>query len=278
MLLQWIWKEREDTSENTWLVTLDTTLPRVMPKNDGTTISYPAITLDAIIQWISPVVIYRDTDEIAAIFSEAVKYQLLPQDSFFDLRDFLMFAEMEWDCKDLPVEDVEECIRFIKKNAPNLDPNNPRDREILAREITKFFADPGRKYKREIQRIESEIASMEGRHHLEILERDRKDAENEKQIEELKQQQAEQERKDNLKKSAQKRASIAFLLLILVEVIAIYIAGLFGNGQNTVQRIMNLWLIPTVAFGLWIPASWFIIGKERIQALGWPVTKILKDN
>lgn len=273
LLLLWILKERDQTAENTWLVTLDTTLPRVLPQTNDKLIRFPAITLDALIQWISPIVAYGDTDEIAAIFSEAIKYQLLPQESFFDLKDFLMFAEMEWSCKELPADDVEECIRYIRVNAPNLDPSNPVDREKLAREISKFFADPSRKYKSELQSLEAEIAASDEAHQKEILERD-------KQIEELKQHQAEQEKKrqeNSLRRSTWIRAILAFLLLIVLEVFALYVSGRFGSGDNIFQRIGDLWVYPVLAFGVGIAAFWIILGKKRMQLLGWSLNKILRN-
>ena len=125
-------------------------------------------------------------DEVAAIFSDAVKYQLLPQESFFDLRDFLVFAEIASSCKELPAEDVEQCIRYLKTNAPNLDPSVPADREKIAREISKFFADPSRKYKQEIQRLEAELSRVEQEHKRKLEENTQAIKESDEKIENLK--------------------------------------------------------------------------------------------
>jgi hypothetical protein len=273
LLLQWILREREKNSENTWLLTLDTSLPSIVPKlQKETSMGFPAITLDALIQWISPMAMYGDMSEIAAIFSEAVKYQLLPQESFFDLKDFLMFAEMEWICKELPAEDVEECIRYLRVNAANLDPTNPIDREKLAREISKFFADPSRKYKGELHRLEIEIADKEDKHKLEVRERD-------KEIEELKSQMSEQERKSReeiLRMSARSRAIAAGLFFVAIEAVAVYTAGRYGAGENFIKKIFDLWQIPVLAFSIGTIVFWLILGKKRIRALGWPFTKYIE--
>ncbi|GAI16689.1 unnamed protein product, partial [marine sediment metagenome] len=110
LLLRWIPVEQGRTGKNTWLITLDTSLPGFVPEGENMPTRSLSITLDALLQWISPIAIHGDIeDEVAEIFAEAVKYQLLPQESFFELRDFLIFAEMEWSCKELPAEDVEEC-------------------------------------------------------------------------------------------------------------------------------------------------------------------------
>lgn len=159
LVLQWIDNERSHHPW-TWLVTLDTTLPTIVVKNDKETRRPPALTLDALLQWLSPLGYTSDNEaEFAAIFSEAISYQLLSS-NFFDIRDFHMFAKMDWSCRQLPAKDVEDCIRYIRANASDLDPSNPGDREKLARELGKFFADPSREYHREVQRLEAELAEM----------------------------------------------------------------------------------------------------------------------
>jgi len=274
LLLRWIQLEQEQTARNTWLVTLDSSLPSLLLQEEGTPVRPLAITLDALLQWISPMAIQDDAeDEAAAIFSEAVKYQLLPQESFFDLRDFLVFAEMEWSCKELPAEDVEECIRYLKTNVPGLDPSSPADREKLAHEISKFFADPGRKYKQEVQRLEAEMAEREDEYKCKLEERD-------KRIEKLERERVEQgekKRKEALKRSARIRMSVVVLLFLAVEAVAVYFAWRYGEGTNFFQKVKNLWELPTIAFAVSVVLSWFILGRERIRALGWPFTKLLKD-
>lgn len=267
LLMRWIQLEREQTTRNTWLVTLDTSLPSLLPQEEDTRVRPLAITLDALLQWISPIAIHGDIeDEIAAIFSEAVKYELLPQERFFDLRDFLVFAEMEWSCKELPAEDVEECIRYLRINAPNLDPSNPADREKLAHEISKFFADPSRKYKQEVQRLEAEMAGREEEYKrkLEKLEKERIEQEKKR-------------RKEALRKSARIRMSVVILLFLALEAVAVYFAWQYGEGTNFFQKVKSLWELPSIAFVISVVLSWFILGKERIRALGWPFTKLLKD-
>jgi hypothetical protein len=64
-----------------------------------------------------------------------IKYRLLPQERIFNLEDFLIFHEMHMSCKELPAEDVEECIRYIKVNAPMLA---PQTRLIGKSSLTKY--------------------------------------------------------------------------------------------------------------------------------------------
>ncbi len=256
LLLRWIELERERTDKNVWLATQDTTLPNFLPRAKGASNRPLAITLDALLQWISPVAMHDDIeDEVAAIFSEAVKYMLLPQESFFDIRDFLVFAELEWSCKELPAEDVEECIRYLKRNAPDLDPSNPADREKLSNEIAKFFADPSRKYKQELQSLEAAIRERDGR--IAQLEKE--------------------QRQNALRRSAVTRLLLVALLFLGLEAAACYVAWKYGEGANFWQKLGDSYYLPTAGFVTAIISSWFILGKERLRDLGWAVGKLLKS-
>lgn len=281
LLLRWIQLDRERFSRNTWLVTLDTSLARVLPQQRQASGRPLAITLDALLQWISPIGIDEDLeDEVAEIFSEAVRYGLLPQESFFELRDFLVFAEMDWSCKELPAEDVEECIRYLKANAPNLDPSSPADREKLAYEISKFFADPSRKYTQEIQRLEAEKARLDNEYKRQLAQFEAATTERDERIDALKYervQREENDRKRAKKKSALIRLGIVILLFILYEAVAVYLASQFGEGTTLFQRVIHSW--PLLALGPLIGSVlfYFIVGEERIRVLGWPYTKHLKN-
>ena len=161
----------------------------------------------------------------------------------------------------------------MKTNVPGLDPSSPADREKLAHEISKFFADPGRKYKQEVQRLEAEMAEREDEYKCKLEERD-------KRIEKLERERVEQgekKRKEALKRSARIRMSVVVLLFLAVEAVAVYFAWRYGEGTNFFQKVKNLWELPTIAFAVSVVLSWFILGRERIRALGWPFTKLLKD-
>jgi hypothetical protein len=195
-----------------------------------------------------------------------IKYRLLPQERIFDLEDFLIFDEMNMSCKELPAEDVEGCVRYIKANAPMLDPSNSADREKLAYEVSKFFADPGRKYKQEIERLESENVKIKQEYEENLKDRNR-------EIEELK----ERTKKESLRRSAWFRVGITATIFLLLEGLVIFLASLYGAGPNFFQKVVNSWPFLGIPVVLAIPIGWFIIGKERLKNLGWPVTKIFKQ-
>ena len=304
LMLRWIEIEREHTNTNTWFVTLDATLPSFMPRDEDGQSRSMAITLDALLQWISPMGISDDAeDEMAAIFSEAVKRRILPQEGFFELKDFLIFAEMEWSCKELPSEDVEECIHYLRGNAPNLDPTNAVDREKLAHAIAKFFADPGRKYRQEVYRLEQKIARIE-----EARERVLAETKAESQLKLKEQEQASARladhkqnqirdyeariaglKRDNeqlkrthqdetLKRSAHARMLILAPVILLLEGTAVVLAHLYGGGDTLFERIVNSWPIVALALVIWLGLCGLVLGKERIRRLGWPFSRWLQGD
>ena len=163
LLMQWVQQERKK-DDRTWLLTLDTSLPHYsLSQTDGISQKPLAITLDVLLQWLSPLTTFTKEvsyEDSASIFADALKYHLIPRDKFLDLRDFIIFAEMDWQCKELPPDDVEKCISYLKKDFSNLDPSRPDDRNKMARQIAKFFADPSRRYKEDKKRLEDENKSL----------------------------------------------------------------------------------------------------------------------
>lgn len=288
--LLWLQKLREENGGNIWLITTDTSLPTSPPPNASS--GSLAITLDAILQWISTTVVREDAvADFPAMFAEMLKYRLLPQDRIFDLEDFLIFHEMHMSCKELPAEDVENCIRYIKVNAPMLDPSDPADREKLTYEVSKFFADPGRKYKQEIARLEAEKEEVEQEYknrlseaskHIEEMQLEyKKDLEErDGKIEELERRFLEYEEKtgkESLRSSAQLRVGITIIVFLVLEGLVVLLASQYGEGPNLFQKVSNSWHFLIGGFVITIVLGWFILGKKRLEVLGWPFTKIFKS-
>jgi len=249
--LYWIDECRKrDNNKNIWFVTRDHTLPGLVP--EGCSYKSLSIGLDALLQWISPFALQdNEEEEMAIAYSHMISSRLLPQERIFNLEDFLIFHELNMSCKELPAEDVEGCIRQIKVDAPLLNPANPVDREKLAHIVASYFADPSRKYKENLQLYESQISDMNGK----LVD----------------------ERNASLKKDAWIRIYHIVFLLILVEILTATITSIYGDGENTFQRVVNSWPI----FVAWIPIcmviGWFYLGKHMLRALGWPITKIFKE-
>jgi hypothetical protein len=282
LLLKWVQRERQTVETNAWIVTLDHSLPAfASPSKQG---SVPlAIRLDSLLQWLSPIALQADDgqDRAAVIFSEALKYNLLPQESFFELGDFLAFAEWEWDTKALPAEDIEGCIRCVKTALPHLNPSDPADREKMSREFNKFLRDPGRKYKGEIERLEARAEQL-------AREKQEASVQFSKTRDELGDQLSEANseleaaqseiRNSELRTSATWRLLLTVALWVLVEAVLGYVTIQFGDGDNAFQKLKGAWELLAFPIPCAIGLTWFILGKDRIRALGWPLGKLLSGS
>jgi len=251
MCLLWVEESRRrDKTNNIWFATRDYTLPGCVPPDcDHKSL---AIGLDALIQWLAPIT-FEDGEEkdIALAYSAMISSRILPQERILNMQDFLIFHELGMSCKELPAEDVEGCIEYIKTNVPLLNPADPIDREKLAHALSTYFVDPGRKYKQNLQRYEAKMLGMEG--------------------------ELEKEKGQSLRKGAWLRVSHIVILFLSLEIIAVLIASNYGAGANIFQRIISSW--PLLAVGvptICVISGLFYIGKERIKALGWPITKIFR--
>lgn len=250
MSLLWVEKRRQEGNNNIWFVTRDYTLPGCVPRESGS--KSLAVTVDALIQWLSPMVVgVLDEEDIALAYSEIISSRILPQERIFDLDDFVIFHELEMACKALPPEDVEGCIRHIKQNMPLLNPGNATDREKLARSIAIYLADPSRKYKENVERYESELSTLR--------------AEIERQTE------------VSAKKDAWLRVSHVAIVFVILEAVVLTLAGTFGSGENNFQRIVNSWPFIVVPLAICVVIGRFHIGKHRIKVLGWPMSKLFKN-
>jgi len=91
-MLVWIKSQRENENTNTWLLTIDTSLPSSIPAQLGR--RQLAVTLDAVVQWMAPVVRRIEKREFKKFFSQMIRHRLLPQKRFMNPTDFVIFHEM----------------------------------------------------------------------------------------------------------------------------------------------------------------------------------------
>jgi len=281
LIMGWIELERNKTNKNTILITLDTTLPsNFLPILENKNDRAIPITLDALLQWISPIAIHGNFKDFSEIFSEAVKYQLLPQENFFELSDFIIFSDMDLECRELPAEDVEGCLRHIKSKALDLDISKPADREKLQYEISKYFTQKGRKYKKEIQRLKQELAQKDtdiNKLKEEIKIKDESKDLKIKELESKLQDFLTKYEDQKFKKKRNIKIIIVFSLFVILNVLLIYLAYKYGNGQNIFQKIKDFMDFFYIFNPLLLFLSYFILGKKIIISLGWPFSKIFKE-
>ncbi len=285
LLLRWAARENEQ-GRKACVVTLDLSLVRWNAGSETIKVT----TLDALLQWMTPVAFeLADEDTLAAIFADAIRYQLLPRETFFQLVDFQVFADMGIDTKALPAEDVEACIREIRHAGLRLDPSKAEDREKLGQIIQRHFADPGTKYKRTLlesralsETLAEELAKERGRReHAEkcadklakeanAKQSDLESAESRiQQLEQLAREQEEAAHCERLKVSALRGAAIAVAALVVIEIIIGLYAWLFGEGQNLFQKLTNAWVWLGAGVAVVAIPFRFLMGKERMRLLWW---------
>lgn len=289
LLLRWVDNKKSREDDPHWIITLDTTLPVYVrdPKNQ---INAKVLTLDALLQWTAP---HRKKDEgedaLAEIFAESLRYQIMPRDVFFKLEDFKVFVVMGIETAELPAEDVEACIRHIKKVLPDVDLTKAEDREKLDREIRKKFADIGPKYKKELSRLEGML--NEYQKELKDKEKQLSEANNkisrlESEIEDKNQQiemfrakvqefQEEISRKDKQEERRKLRNSVILRFIILIilwfflESVAVIISWKYGEGDNFFLKCKSLWEFHLAAFGIPSLLFRFVMGRKRMRFLKW---------
>lgn len=247
LMLLLVEKSRDEDHSPVWFVTRDYTLPSCIPEECNH--KSLAITMDALLQWLLPVDnAMIDEPDLAVTYSEVIKSRVLPQERIFNPEDFRIFHELDMECRLLPSEDVEGCVRHLRAILPYLNPTDPVDRETFARAIKIYFSDPSRKFKKDTEELERQISILETKY-------------SDKEIE-------------GLRKEAKLRLIITGLLFLLIETVVIVIASYFGVGANIWQRIVNSWPMIAIPIPICLFIGGFLLGKRRLRALRWPFTKL----
>ena len=258
-----------------------------------------ALTLGALLQWVAPIAAKVGLEsDLTEIFAEALQSQLLPKEVILNIRDFLVFAEMGMECRELPAEDVEECVRHIKRTLPGIDMSDPADRERLFGDVQRFFADPARKYKTAIQALETRLASTaedltlaqaaaattkEEQDHLSVelaklstesdaersqFERDRTRMSS--QISSLEGRLDSADRLATLRRSRRVAWSIFSCSLVVLAALVVgllVVSSNVGEGKNPFQRLVNSWGIYLAIFAAWILGVRAAIGRDRARTM-----------
>lgn len=157
-VLLWIEKVSRETGIKHLFLTTDTSLPLIQL---GEIENSSNIVLEAILQWLIPLTNGHKDEEVDKTISEFLKQRIVPKEFIFEIKDFLIFDQLHMECQELPAEDVENCIIYLKKNASGLNPNKADDREKFASEIAKYFVDPGKKFKLELSAKEKENQQLQ---------------------------------------------------------------------------------------------------------------------
>ena len=286
LLLGWANRQRREFDEKAFALTTDRSLPSVSPPESTGRI---AITHTALLQWAAPV-LGRSEENFAVAFAELTRARLLPQSQLLGLNDFRVFRELHVSSGDLPAEDVVGCIRYLRKAAPELDPRDPRDIQELARHVSGYFADPGRKYVQEISRLERELTTAESQTAAAVEAERSKFAKAAGEVDRLKDEREvhlrETEARERLvadqfsdyKSAVERREAVrkaglrlvaAWLSAVSVVVVVGVVAGLQSGTDSVFDKVSAAWpLMLGLGGGAWIAATWVFVGPERLELLG----------
>ena len=269
LLIRWVDQERRSSNPRTWVVTLDQSLPRYRQVGFDGPLQSVAVSLDALLQWISPIAIDTSDDEetLAKIYAEAVRESLLPQDAFFDLQDFLVLAELEWSCRELPAADVEQCVRYLKDSAPSLDPRNPADRERLQHQLRKFFVDPSRQYKQELERREIQLTEVTKQAERQVQALTDELRQKDVALAQVQQEHAEQNERARDRRTGAVRLGIAALMAMVGIVIIAF--GPQAAGFSWLLTHPNFLGLEGSLVAIWLAVCWTVAAPRHRNQASW---------
>lgn len=268
LLLRWVAKEKKHEKRPVWLLTLDTSLPAFMPYAERTDFQPLALTLDALLQWISPIAAREGLEgDLVEIFSKSIRHYLLPYETFFELEDFLIFSNLQMSCRELAAEDVEKCVDYLKSQGVALNLSKPEDREQLASRMARFLTHSSRKYRTELAEHEQRIALMQTELEKRLEEMQIREQAVTALSKKLEERDAAMDRL-RVESSAKLRLTIWLALVMFLESTWLWVLSNWGIGENFLQKVVNgqVFLSGTLVIGLVV--GWVMLGAERIRTLG----------
>jgi len=256
LLMAWVAKERERSAKTVFFVTLDRLLISMSSEEASPDEKPIAIGLDSLLQWIWPAAMEDESEaEVASIFSEALQFKLLPEETFFQESDFLMLDALQMQARHLPAAEVEECIRYLKKHASGLDPSNPKDRERIAGVLGGFFADPSRDHSRIVAQQQQTITELSQR--LTELE-------GENQLRERR----------KVARYRVVRSLAAGVVPASLFGLSIWGAIRLGTGLTWYTRLGDMFYIPSLAIPCCMAIFRILLGKAGFRGAHWIIRRI----
>jgi len=250
-------EEQSREREKVWLVTRDSSLPTAWAKLQPSVVDLRCFLLDGLLQSISPFIVSdHEAQDFYQVFSQAIAAQLIPQSRIFDIEDFLIFHDLEIDCKQLSVEEVQESLLAIKKHVLKGASYGEENREEVAYELRRFLAkrhSQSEELIREREKLEQRIREIEASHEQQVEELQ---SNQNSEIDKIKRQHTDaqatlQSELAAIKDEARKRQlRRAWIWLVSKKVIALALltgsflivtrwALDFGQGQNMPQRVIS---------------------------------------
>jgi len=215
-----------------FFVTLDRSLPQYKPASlfDGLRVNR-AITLEGLMSWLGT--ISNDDDNASVALSEVLAAAFLPSSGSFELHEFRMLAELGMDCRHMPADDVENCLRFLRREARDVNLAMAEDRERLHALVKGFFASPDRTYLAEMNTLRSELEEAQSAAASE------RSARRETEKRELQLRVDLHQKELNIGVAKRFLATLAIWLGLLGG--STLLAVKYGAGDNLLQQVGNTW-------------------------------------
>ena len=240
-------------------LTLDKSLPTFRFPEDATQIR-PAITIDALLSWLG--IILEDDESIERAYSTLLSSQLVTSKQTFSIEEFSMLAQVGMECKNMPTEDVEQCILYLRREAQGLDLRSADDREKLHHKVTTFFSSPDRKFLGELEDLRGKVKDYE-QLMKESTKRNELAVNSERELRER----AEYTIRETQTKH---RLVIVGVLFGVGIMIVSWMALEYGTGSNRVQKILSFWNL----FGL-VGGICLVLIRVLCRGDLWPIAKRL---
>lgn len=259
LALKWIDFQRKK-QQNCNFITFDVSLPAIPQTVSLLEHTGLAMSIYAVLPWLGSVAVIDE--DISKTYSASLSAQLLTLGTQFSIQEFRLLAELEMDCGQLPAEDVEQCLLYLRREAKNLNVSRAEDREKLHFIVKGFFAAPDRKYIAEMSSLHGELAQKEQK-----IEQILSSYEEEKQN---KREQEEKYRRQILQAQAKLRLTVVGLSWLFLIIICFIAAYKYGAGENALQKIGNFWWL----FGL-VSGAALVVGRWLCRGKLWSEAKEL---
>lgn len=230
--------------EKVSFLTCDSSLPSAWAQLQSEDFRTRCFTLDGLLQSISPFVTTEsEASDFSEVFSQVIAAQLLPQGKLFDIEDFMLFEDLDLDCRELPEAEVRDALLAVKEHVLKGAAYRHESLEEAAYELRRFFAQTDKRIAgliKERERLQSELEERERRMQREQLEHSKQIGEAREEISELLRKEGERGRRRSSLRMLAKQA-IALVVITIVLLGVTVAADKWGEGRNLFQRAESSW-------------------------------------
>jgi hypothetical protein len=263
-----------------WLLTRDSSLPSAWAKLQPAGMLIRCFLLDGLLQSISPFVVAdEDIGRFSTVFSQVVAAQLLPQAKLFVVDDFMVFEDLDLDCREMTDDEISEGLIAIKQHVLKGASYKHENIAEAAYQLRRMFMrkrDSIQALAKERERLEKIIeskgqvlAEQEKSHAQEV---NSLKARYDSTITTLQTQVTELAARESSRQNKRKSYWLAFkkllsiLLLVFIGYLVTSFANEYGAGENLPRRALSFWAFYGVAFVFWLlVVKRLLFRRERLR-------------